>query len=83
MEAVARVEEALRKHLGPTKVNLATLGNAVPHLHWHVIARFQWDSHFPGPVWAPAQREAPPDAIAALEALLPPLEKDLAARLAA
>ena len=56
MDAVARVERALRDALAPTKVNLASLGNMVPHLHWHVIARFDWDSHFPGPVWAASQR---------------------------
>jgi len=83
MDAVAHVEEGLRAHLGPVKVNLATLGNAVPHLHWHVIARFAWDTHFPGSVWAQPQREAPADAIAAIEALRPALEKDLAGRLAA
>jgi diadenosine tetraphosphate (Ap4A) HIT family hydrolase len=59
-ELLAAMEGALLRHLGPTKVNLASLGNAVPHLHWHVIARFDWDSHFPGPVWAAPQR--PPDA---------------------
>jgi diadenosine tetraphosphate (Ap4A) HIT family hydrolase len=83
MEAVTQVEEGLREHLDPVKVNLATLGNAVAHLHWHVIARFAWDSHFPGSVWAQAQREAPADAIAAIEALRPVLENDLASRLAA
>ena len=57
MDAVTVVEQALREHLAPTKVNLAALGNMVPHLHWHVIARFAWDSHFPAPVWASAQRE--------------------------
>ena len=56
MEAVALVEKALREQLQPTKINLAALGNMVPHLHWHVIARFDWDSHFPAPVWAPPQR---------------------------
>ena len=56
MEAVTMVEQALRQHLSPTKVNIAALGNMVPHLHWHVIARFDWDSHFPAPVWAAAQR---------------------------
>ena len=40
MEAVTLVEQLLREHLRPTKINLATLGNVVPHLHWHVIARF-------------------------------------------
>ena len=56
MEAVTLVEQVLREQLQPTKINLATLGNVVPHLHWHVIARFAWDSHFPAPVWAAAQR---------------------------
>ena len=56
MELVVQVERALRQHLQPTKINLATLGNMVAHLHWHVIARFDWDSHFPAPVWSAAQR---------------------------
>eukprot|EP01036_Dinobryon_divergens_P037786 gene37786-49498_t len=56
MNAVLAVEQVLREQLQPTKINLAAPGNAVPHLHWHVIARFDWDSHFPGPVWAAAQR---------------------------
>ena len=56
MDVVVQVEQALRAHLQPTKINLATLGNMVAHLHWHVIARFEWDSHFPAPVWAAAQR---------------------------
>lgn len=82
MDAVVQVEEALRAHLHPVKVNLATLGNVVPHLHWHIIARFGWDSHFPGPVWATAQREVPPHRIAGIEQLRPALEKELASRLA-
>ena len=44
MEAVALVEQVLRQQLQPTKINLATLGNVVPHLHWHIIARYDWDS---------------------------------------
>ena len=60
MNAVVAVEQVLREQLKPTKINLAALGNAVPHLHWHVIARFDWDSHFPSSVWAQPQRE--PDA---------------------
>ncbi|TNY02522.1 HIT family protein, partial [Escherichia coli] len=56
--------------LRPTKVNLASLGNVVPHLHWHIIARFDTDSHYPAPVWAAAQREAalPALDLAALDA---------------
>ncbi|MGM9484229.1 HIT family protein [Roseateles sp. NT4] len=57
MDAVTEIERALRSLLSPTKVNIASLGNVVPHLHWHVIARFDWDSHFPAPVWAAPQRE--------------------------
>ena len=56
MNAVVAVEQVLREQLKPTKINLAALGNAVPHVHWHVIARFSWDSHFPGTVWAAPQR---------------------------
>lgn len=82
IEAVVQVEQSLRAHLGPVKVNLATLGNAVPHLHWHIVARFAWDSHFPASVWSQPQREAPPDAIASIEKLRPALEKDMLDRLA-
>lgn len=57
MDAVALVERVLREQLAPTKINLAALGNMVAHLHWHVIARYDWDSHFPASVWAAAQRE--------------------------
>lgn len=62
MQAVAKVETVLREHLRPTKINLASLGNVVPHLHWHVIARFEWDAHFPQPVWGAVQREVDPPA---------------------
>jgi diadenosine tetraphosphate (Ap4A) HIT family hydrolase len=62
MDTVVAVEQVLRQALQPTKINLAALGNLVPHLHWHVIARFEWDSHFPQPVWGPRQRESQPAA---------------------
>jgi diadenosine tetraphosphate (Ap4A) HIT family hydrolase len=82
MDAVAQVEQLLRKHLQPAKVNLASLGNVVPHLHWHIIARFEWDSHFPAPVWAVAQREAPSGDLARVESLLAALETEMALLLA-
>jgi diadenosine tetraphosphate (Ap4A) HIT family hydrolase len=61
MDVVCAVERTLLRCLRPTKVNLAALGNVVPHLHWHVIARFDADSHFPQPIWGGVQRrvEAP------------------------
>ena len=52
MSVVFSVEEVLRDALRPDKINLASLGNQVPHLHWHVIPRFADDAHFPDPIWA-------------------------------
>jgi diadenosine tetraphosphate (Ap4A) HIT family hydrolase len=77
MEGVAAVESVLREVLAPTKINLATLGNVVPHLHWHLIARFDWDSNFPQPVWAAPVREADAAALARVEARRPVLEQKL------
>lgn len=62
MAAVVAVERVLRQELQPTKINLAALGNMVPHLHWHVVARFDWDAHFPQPIWGPRQRTPEPSA---------------------
>ncbi|WP_434777235.1 HIT family protein [Neisseria sp. Ec49-e6-T10] len=59
MSCVFKVEAAMRQVLHPTKMNLASFGNQVPHLHWHVIARFQTDSCFPDPIWAPEKRAMP------------------------
>ena len=68
MNAVVAVEQVLRSELQPDKVNLAALGNMVPHLHWHVIARFAWDSHFPAPVWSALQRAVDKAQVAAVAA---------------
>jgi diadenosine tetraphosphate (Ap4A) HIT family hydrolase len=56
MRVVFGVEDALRAVVRPDKINLASLGNVVPHLHWHVIARFADDAHFPDSVWAEKKR---------------------------
>lgn len=52
MQAVYVVEQAQREVLAPDKVNLASLGNMVPHVHWHVIPRWYGDRHFPDAIWA-------------------------------
>lgn len=57
MSVVFAVEEVVREVMLPDKINLASLGNVVPHLHWHVIPRFADDRHFPAPIWAEARRE--------------------------
>ena len=59
MRTVCLVEQIQRDVLKPTKVNLASLGNMTPHLHWHVIPRWHDDRHFPEPVWGNVQRENP------------------------
>ncbi len=82
MDAVVAVEQALREQLTPAKINVASLGNMVPHVHWHVIARFAWDSHFPAPVWAAAQRKTDAQQCAAVSALLPPTQVLMARKLA-
>jgi diadenosine tetraphosphate (Ap4A) HIT family hydrolase len=56
MNVVYAVESALRVLVTPDKINLAALGNQVPHLHWHVIPRWVDDSHFPAAIWAPAEK---------------------------
>ncbi len=83
MGAVGAVERVLRDALAPTKINLASLGNVVPHLHWHVIARFDWDSHFPAPVWGAAAREVAPAPVTRLRTGLPELDSRVARAVAA
>ncbi len=56
MRVVFAAEQALRQLLRPAKINLASLGNKVAHLHWHVIARFADDRHFPDSIWSEARR---------------------------
>ncbi|GLR11859.1 HIT family protein [Chitinimonas viridis] len=63
MNAVWAVEEVLRSELSPDKINLASLGNVVPHVHWHVIPRWLDDRHFPAPIWAQPMREGHDKAI--------------------
>lgn len=78
MQVVFMVEAALRERLKPDKINLASLGNLTPHVHWHVIPRYRDDSHFPQAIWGARQRalrESSPGNLAKL------LAADLAARL--
>jgi diadenosine tetraphosphate (Ap4A) HIT family hydrolase len=82
MRTVCQVETALRDVLQPEKINLASLGNMVPHLHWHLIPRFSDDAHFPNPIWAQPVRQATPEILAARRALLPALRAAIAAHAA-
>lgn len=48
---IAQVQTVLRTVFQPHKMNVGALGNMVPQLHLHVIARFREDPAWPGPVW--------------------------------
>jgi diadenosine tetraphosphate (Ap4A) HIT family hydrolase len=56
MRGLSATESLLRSLLKPTKMNLASFGNKVAHLHWHIIPRFADDAFFPEPVWGQKQR---------------------------
>ena len=58
MSTVFAVESAVREVMKPEKINLASLGNVTPHLHWHVIPRFTNDKHFPNPIWGTPLRNS-------------------------
>ncbi|MFA6180298.1 MAG: HIT family protein [Candidatus Methylopumilus sp.] len=57
MSVVFAVEQAVRETMNPDKINLASLGNKTPHMHWHVIPRYAHDRHFPNPIWGVSKRE--------------------------
>lgn len=61
MEEIARAGEALSRLLQPDKVNVGALGNVVPQLHVHVVARFAADAAWPGPVWGSGAAVPYPD----------------------
>lgn len=79
MRLVARVERVVREVMTPDKVNLAAFGNMVPHLHWHIIPRYRWDTHFPEAIWAAPQRAADAARVAELQGRLPALRTALSA----
>jgi diadenosine tetraphosphate (Ap4A) HIT family hydrolase len=56
MAVVFAVEQAVREVAQPDKINLASLGNMVPHVHWHVIPRWIEDDRFPDAIWAATRR---------------------------
>ena len=81
MAAVWQLEAALRDVMRPDKINLASLGNVTPHLHWHVIPRYVDDAHFPSPVWAEARRPSSPSSLKLRLARLTSLRTEIARRI--
>ncbi|BBF94866.1 HIT family protein [Blastochloris tepida] len=76
IEEIAAASSALKETTGCTKLNVATLGNQVPQLHVHVIARFRGDAAWPDPVWGKGVRV--PYAAEARESLVKSLRASLA-----
>ena len=62
-KAVRLCEVCMLETIHPDKINLASLGNMVPHVHWHVIARFKDDAFFPDSIWSPRRRNCPPEVL--------------------
>jgi diadenosine tetraphosphate (Ap4A) HIT family hydrolase len=78
MRVVFAVEEIQRSTLLPDKMNVASLGNMTPHLHWHLIPRYRDDAHFPGPIWSERRRTTDAAILATRRARLPQLDAAIA-----
>jgi len=52
------IEKVMIDYYSPTKINIASFGNYMPHVHWHIMARFNEDSYYPEPMWGTKQRES-------------------------
>ncbi|MCD6213203.1 MAG: HIT domain-containing protein [Sulfurovum sp.] len=52
------IEKEMIDYYKPKKINIASFGNYMPHVHWHIMARFEEDSYFPEPMWGAKQRES-------------------------
>jgi diadenosine tetraphosphate (Ap4A) HIT family hydrolase len=76
--AMETVEKCMRNYYNPAKINIAMFGNYLPHLHVHVMARFENDAFFPESMWGKKQRESSvilPDEKPFLEELIKELKK--------
>ena len=54
-----RAERAVARALKPDHINLASLGNIIPHLHWHVVPRYMSDPRWGAPIWPTSLTEMP------------------------
>lgn len=56
-DALDLIEKEMLECFAPAKINIASFGNMLPRVHWHIMARFENDSYFPEPMWGMKQRE--------------------------
>lgn len=80
MSVVVGVEEAIADIMQPVKINLASLGNQVPHLHWHIIPRYEDDAFFPDSIWSMKRRKAEDNVIRERQVLAKRLSEVISSR---
>lgn len=56
-ELLDLIEKEMLAYFKPDKINIASFGNMLPRVHWHIMARFHGDNYFPEPMWGIKQRE--------------------------
>jgi diadenosine tetraphosphate (Ap4A) HIT family hydrolase len=52
------IEKSMLDYYNPAKINIASFGNMLPQVHFHITARFKEDAYFPNPMWGEKLREA-------------------------
>jgi diadenosine tetraphosphate (Ap4A) HIT family hydrolase len=82
MTLVFAVEEAIRQVMHPDKMNIAALGNMVPHIHWHLIPRYKDDAFYPGSAWSKRVQETPAAILSERRKKSADLEKAIKAEIA-
>lgn len=58
LRALDIIEREMLAYFEPDKINIASFGNYLPHVHFHIQARFKNDSYFPEPTWGEKQRDS-------------------------
>jgi diadenosine tetraphosphate (Ap4A) HIT family hydrolase len=62
-----RAESVIMQTVHADHVNVESLGNVVPHLHWHIIPRYRNDPRWGAPVWTTALSDMPETTLASKE----------------
>jgi len=58
LKTINIIEKEMLEYFKPDKINIASFGNYVPHVHFHIQARFKNDNYFPEPTWGKKQRDS-------------------------
>ncbi|MDD2265988.1 HIT domain-containing protein [Sulfuricurvum sp.] len=81
-ESLDIIERKMLAYFKPDKINIASFGNMLPRVHWHIMARYANDSYFPEPMWGVKQREGLVST-APMELFIEELKVELTSRFAA